>query len=199
MLKRIAETLGFKKKRKSSGPHIVPPGSHPIEPRDISRAASEVVIGLEEAGYKAYVVGGCVRDLLLGLKPKDFDVIMADNLFGDLVSDQIGMITGSLGMLPSATIPCAARAGERIKGGIYEPSHGSAPDISGKGIANPMATILSVAMMFEYAFARPDVARKIEDAVEETLRKGIYTPDLGGDAKSADVTAAVLSALGLTH
>jgi poly(A) polymerase len=74
MLKRIANTLGFNKKRKTSGPHIVPPGSHPIEPRDISPAASEVVSGLEEAGYKAYVVGGCVRDLMLGLKPKDFDV-----------------------------------------------------------------------------------------------------------------------------
>ncbi|MBL4782038.1 MAG: polynucleotide adenylyltransferase PcnB [Porticoccaceae bacterium] len=74
MLKRIAKKLGLKKKRKASGPHIVPPGSHPIEPTDISRAASEVVSGLEQAGYKAYVVGGCVRDLMLGLKPKDFDV-----------------------------------------------------------------------------------------------------------------------------
>ena len=74
MLKRIAKKLGLKKKRKTSGPHIVPPGAHPIEPGDISRAASDVVSGLEEAGYKAYVVGGCVRDLMLGLKPKDFDV-----------------------------------------------------------------------------------------------------------------------------
>ncbi|MBQ0720199.1 MAG: polynucleotide adenylyltransferase PcnB [Gammaproteobacteria bacterium] len=74
MLKRIAKTLGFKKKRTASGPHIVPPGSHPIVPEDMSRGASEVVSGLEQAGYTAYVVGGCVRDLLLGLKPKDFDV-----------------------------------------------------------------------------------------------------------------------------
>lgn len=75
MLKRIANTLGFnRKKRAASGPHIVPPGSHPITPKDISPGASEVVEGLEEAGYKAYVVGGCVRDLLLGLKPKDFDI-----------------------------------------------------------------------------------------------------------------------------
>ncbi|OUS10086.1 poly(A) polymerase [Gammaproteobacteria bacterium 53_120_T64] len=74
MLRRIAKKLGLSKKRKTSGPHIVPPGSHPIEPADLSRAASEVVSGLEQAGYKAYVVGGCVRDLMLGLKPKDFDV-----------------------------------------------------------------------------------------------------------------------------
>lgn len=74
MLKRIAKTLGFKKKRTPAGPHIVPPGSHPIVPEDISRAASDVVSGLEKAGYTAYVVGGCVRDLMLGLKPKDFDV-----------------------------------------------------------------------------------------------------------------------------
>jgi 3-isopropylmalate dehydrogenase len=82
-----------------------------------------------------------------------------------------------------------------VRGGIYEPSHGSAPDISGRGIANPMATILSVAMMFEYAFARVEIARQIEDAVEQTLQRGILTPDLGGTATTNEVTAAVLSAL----
>ena len=131
----------------------------------------------------------------VGSEPKKFDVVLADNLFGDLISDLIGMVAGSLGMLPSATIPCAARAGELIKGGIYEPSHGSAPDISGQGIANPMATILSVAMMFEYAFARIEIAREIENAVEQTLQRGVLTPDLGGTATTTDVTAAVLSAL----
>ena len=128
----------------------------------------------------------------VGSTPKNFDVILADNLFGDLISDLIGMVAGSLGMLPSATIPCAARAGELIKGGIYEPSHGSAPDISGKGIANPMATILSVAMMFEYAFGRPEIAREIENAVEQTLDRGIMTPDLGGTCSTAETTGTVL-------
>jgi 3-isopropylmalate dehydrogenase len=128
----------------------------------------------------------------VGSAPKNFDVLLADNLFGDLISDLIGMVAGSLGMLPSATIPCAARAGELIKGGIYEPSHGSAPDISGKGIANPMATILSVAMMFEYAFGRPEIAREIENAVEQTLDRGIMTPDLGGTCSTAETTATVL-------
>jgi 3-isopropylmalate dehydrogenase len=131
----------------------------------------------------------------VGSEPKKFDVLLADNLFGDLISDLVGMLAGSLGMLPSATIPCAARAGEMVRGGIYEPSHGSAPDISGRGIANPMATILSVAMMFEYAFARVEIARQIEDAVEQTLQRGILTPDLGGTATTNEVTAAVLSAL----
>ena len=131
----------------------------------------------------------------VGSTSKKFDVVLADNLFGDLISDMIGMVAGSLGMLPSATISCAARAGELVKGGIYEPSHGSAPDISGQGIANPMATVLSVAMMFEYAFARVDIARKIESAVEQTLKRGILTPDLGGTVTTADVTSAVLGAL----
>lgn len=130
----------------------------------------------------------------VGSTPKNFDVLLADNLFGDLISDMVGMVAGSLGMLPSATIPCAARTGELIKGGIYEPSHGSAPDISGKGIANPLATILSVAMMFEYAFGRADIAHDIENSVEQTLHKGIITPDLGGTSMTSDVTTAVLNA-----
>ena len=131
----------------------------------------------------------------VGSRPKEFDVIVADNLFGDLISDLVGMVAGSLGMLPSATLPCAAEKGKEITGGIYEASHGSAPDISGKGIANPMATILSVGMMFEYAFAREDIARKIESAVNTTLEQGIMTPDLGGSSTTKEVTDTVLKAL----
>ena len=127
--------------------------------------------------------------------PCDFDVLLADNLFGDLISDMVATVAGSLGMLPSATLPAATRAGEPIKGGIYEPTHGSAPDISGKGIANPAGTILSVAMMFEHAFARPDVTRKIESAVEDVLKAGVLTPDLGGTATTASMTDAVLEVL----
>jgi 3-isopropylmalate dehydrogenase len=128
-------------------------------------------------------------------RPREYDVLLADNLFGDLISDMIGAIAGSLGMLPSATLPAAAISGERIAGGIFEPSHGSAPDISGQGIANPLGTILSVAMMFQYAFGRADLAAEIEQAVGLVLQAGQLPPDLGGDAATAEVTAAVINHL----
>ena len=127
--------------------------------------------------------------------PKAFDVVVADNLFGDLISDMVGAFAGSLGMLPSATLPGPARAGVPIKGGLFEPTHGSAPDISGKGIANPLGTFLSVAMMFEYAFARADIARRIEHSVEQVLNQQILTPDLGGNATTLEMKEAVLTAL----
>ena len=128
-------------------------------------------------------------------RPRDFDVLLADNLFGDLISDMVGAVAGSLGMLPSATLPCAAAPGSRVRGGVFEPTHGTAPDISGKGIANPMATILTVAMMFDYAFARSDLARDIESAVDAVLNAGVLTPDLGGTATTDAVTDAVIAAL----
>ena len=127
--------------------------------------------------------------------PRDFDVLLGDNLFGDLMSDLIAIVSGSLGMLPSATLPAVARVGQPLRGGLYEPTHGSAPDISGKAIANPIGTILSVAMMFEYGFGVIPAARAIETAVERSLASGILPPDLGGTAKTEDVTRAVLGHL----
>lgn len=128
-------------------------------------------------------------------RPRDFDVILADNLFGDLVSDMMGALAGSLGMLPSATLPAPAITGGRVKGGLFEPTHGSAPDISGKGIANPIGAILSVAMMFDYALGRHDLAQRIEAAVERVLQNGPLTPDIGGSTGTADVTNAIIAAL----
>lgn len=128
-------------------------------------------------------------------QPRGFDVLLADNLFGDLMSDLIAAISGSLGMLPSATLPGVARAGRPLKGGLYEPTHGSAPDISGKGIANPLGTILSVAMMFDYGFGAAPAARAIEQAVERTLEADVKTPELGGEARTVDVTNSVLGFL----
>src|SRR5262249_27519441 len=84
-------------------------------------------------------------------RPRDFDLVMADNLYGDMLSDQMGVLAGSLGMLPSPCLAGLPDPGERIAAGIYEPAHGTAPDIAGKGIANPMATHLTVAMLLEYA------------------------------------------------
>jgi 3-isopropylmalate dehydrogenase len=103
--------------------------------------------------------------------PKQFDVIVTTNMFGDILSDAAAMLTGSIGMLPSASL--------NEKGqGMYEPIHGSAPDIAGKGIANPLATILSVAMMLRYSLNEVGMADRIEAAVNKVLDRGLRTPDI---------------------
>ncbi len=126
--------------------------------------------------------------------PRAFDVILADNLFGDILSDQAGAFAGSLGMLPSACLTGMPDERATVTG-IYEPVHGSAPDIAGQGVANPMGTILSVAMMCEFSFGRPDLAPRIEAAVERALEAGHWTPDLGGHATTAQATDAVITEL----
>ena len=103
--------------------------------------------------------------------PKQFDVILTGNIFGDILSDEASMLTGSIGMLPSASLDAHNK-------GLYEPCHGSAPDIAGKDIANPLATILSVAMMMRYTFAREDIAQRIEGAVRKVLQQGLRTGDI---------------------
>jgi 3-isopropylmalate dehydrogenase len=103
--------------------------------------------------------------------PKQFDVMVTTNMFGDILSDCAAMLTGSIGMLPSASLD------ENGKG-MYEPIHGSAPDIAGKGVANPLATILSVAMMLRYSLDAPEMAERIERAVDKVLDAGLRTPDI---------------------
>jgi len=103
--------------------------------------------------------------------PKQFDVMVTKNMFGDILSDAAAMLTGSIGMLPSASLDANSK-------GMYEPIHGSAPDIAGKGVANPLATILSVAMMLRYSLNLPAEAQQIEDAVGRVLDKGLRTPDI---------------------
>jgi 3-isopropylmalate dehydrogenase len=103
--------------------------------------------------------------------PKQFDVILTGNIFGDILSDEASMLTGSIGMLPSASLDAKNK-------GLYEPCHGSAPDIAGKDVANPLATVLSVAMMMRYTFAREDLAQRIETAVRKTLQRGLRTADI---------------------
>ncbi len=105
-------------------------------------------------------------------RPADFDVIVTENLFGDILSDESAMLTGSLGMLPSASL------GADGDPGVFEPVHGSAPDIAGRGTANPLATFLSVAMMLRHGLDRPDDAGRIEAAVDAVLKRGLRTPDL---------------------
>ncbi len=125
-------------------------------------------------------------------RPKDFDVILADNLFGDLLSDQSAAIAGSLGMLPSACLHGLPENGRTDAPAIYEPVHGSAPDIAGQGIANPIGMILSMAMMLEYSAGESACAHKIETAVGSALASGCLPRDLGGNATTAEVTDAVI-------
>ena len=125
-------------------------------------------------------------------RPKQFDVIVTGNLFGDILSDEASMLAGSIGMLPSASLDAAAK-------GLYEPIHGSAPDIAGRDLANPLATILSLAMMFRHTFARADVADRIEAAVRRVLAAGLRTGDIAlpGEATvgTKAMGAAVVAAL----
>jgi 3-isopropylmalate dehydrogenase len=106
--------------------------------------------------------------------PSRFDVLLTENMFGDILSDEAAMITGSLGMLPSASLGASGP-------GVFEPVHGSAPDIAGKRIANPLATFLSVAMMLRHGLDRAQDADALEEAVETTLGQGLRTPDLAWD------------------
>jgi 3-isopropylmalate dehydrogenase len=126
-------------------------------------------------------------------RPAEFDVIVTENLFGDILSDESAMLTGSLGMLPSASL------GDDGRPGLFEPVHGSAPDIAGEGIANPLATFLSAAMMLRHGFGRGEDAERIEDAVDAVLERGLRTPDLATEGEEAvgteEMTEAVLGEL----
>ncbi len=124
--------------------------------------------------------------------PKKFDVVVTGNLFGDILSDEAAMLTGSIGMLPSASLDVSGK-------GLYEPSHGSAPDIAGRNLANPLATILSAAMMLRFSLGQPEAADRIEAAVSEVLASGLRTADIApaggavvGTREMGDAVVAVL-------
>jgi 3-isopropylmalate dehydrogenase len=120
--------------------------------------------------------------------PRHFEVILTENMFGDILSDEAAMLTGSIGMLPSASLGSQGP-------GVFEPVHGSAPDIAGTGAANPLAMILSAAMMLRYGLGRERQAAAVESAVERALAEGLRTPDLGGTANTEAATQAVLKYL----
>ena len=119
-------------------------------------------------------------------RPRDFDVILTENMFGDILSDEAAMLTGSIGMLPSASL------GAPEAPGVFEPVHGSAPDIAGTGAANPLATVGSVAMMLRHGLGRPEEADALDRAVDGALADGLRTRDLGGEATTEEATRAVL-------
>src|SRR3954465_8129934 len=121
--------------------------------------------------------------------PRHFGVILTENMFGDILSDEAAMLTGSIGMLPSASL------GAEGDPGLFEPVHGSAPDIAGRGIANPLATILSSALLLRHGLGLSAEADAVESAVDRALESGLRTPDLGGDATTDEATRAVLEQL----
>jgi 3-isopropylmalate dehydrogenase len=133
-------------------------------------------------------------------RPADFDVILTENMFGDILSDEAAMIAGSIGLLASASL--GASAGGRKPPGLFEPVHGSAPDIAGKGVANPLATFGSVALMLRHSLGMEDAAAAVESAVDRVLERGFRTPDLATDRSeeqtvgTAEMTRAVIEELG---
>ena len=129
----------------------------------------------------------------LMMRPHNFDVVLCCNQLGDLLSDLTGAYAGSLGMLPSACL--AANPDTEQVFGIYESTSGSAPDIAGQDIANPIGMILSVGMLFTYTFKRPELAHQLEQAIEQTLAAGIKTADIGGTSNSTEMTSAILQRL----
>lgn len=155
-----------------------------------SRLWREVMHNLKkqypEVEYADMLVDNAAMQLIRN--PKQFDVMVASNMFGDILSDEASQLTGSIGMLPSASLG-------NTKKGLYEPIHGSAPDIAGKNLANPIATVLSVSMMLSYSFNLDDLAKKIENAVEKTLKNGFFTKDIGGDLTTNQITDKILEYL----
>jgi 3-isopropylmalate dehydrogenase len=143
------------------------------------------------------LVDSCAMHLVTN--PSRFDVIVTENMFGDILTDEAAVLTGSIGLLPSASLGAAATTGTRM--GLYEPIHGSAPDLVGRHSANPVGTILSAAMMLRHSLGREAEARLIEIAVAEAIRDGVRTRDLGGHASTremADAVIARLSGVGVT-
>ncbi|MEE4212090.1 MAG: 3-isopropylmalate dehydrogenase [Parvularcula sp.] len=151
------------------------------------RTVDELAPEYPEVSVEHVLVDAMTMHLLS--RPAAYDVIITENLFGDILSDEAAAIAGSLGLAASASLGSPGRPG------LFEPVHGSAPDIVGRGIANPLGAILSAALLLRHAGGQPQAAETIEAAVGEVLRSGITTPDLGGKASTDEVTEAVLARL----
>ncbi len=151
------------------------------------QVVTEVGAEYPDVTLEHQLVDACAMRLIRA--PKEFDVVVTENLFGDILTDEASMLSGSLGMLPSASL------GEAGTPGLYEPIHGSAPDIADKGLANPLGAIASVAMMFRLSLGHEAAAAAVDAAVDAVVRAGTLTADLGGSASTAEVGAAVVAAL----
>ena len=159
---------------------------------ETSRLWREVVMRVHSAEFPTIELEHLLVDnaaMRLVAAPRHFDVILTENMFGDILSDEAAMLTGSIGMLPSASL------GAPGDPGLFEPVHGSAPDIAGQGIANPLAMFLAAAMMLRHGLGFQDEAAALESAVDRALDGGLRTRDLGGTASTAEATEAVLEHL----
>jgi 3-isopropylmalate dehydrogenase len=155
---------------------------------------TEMAEAYPEVTVEHQLVDSCAMRLVRS--PRDFDVIVTENLFGDILTDEAAMLTGSLGMLPSASLGAVTGdPGGRGLPGVYEPIHGSAPDLAGQGVANPVGAILSAAMMLRLSLGLPDAATQVEAAVGAVIESGILTAELGGTATTEQVGDAVVTAL----
>jgi 3-isopropylmalate dehydrogenase len=166
---------------------------------ETSRLWREVVSELHSREFPHVALEHVLVDnaaMQLVSSPRHFDVILTENMFGDILSDEAAMLTGSIGMLPSASLGDGSPPGEDSTGpsgpGLFEPVHGSAPDIAGQGIANPLAMFLSAAMMLRHGLALETEAATVESAVQRALDGGLRTADLGGEASTAQAAKAVL-------
>jgi 3-isopropylmalate dehydrogenase len=165
---------------------------------ETSRLWREVVHGIHGAEFPNLELEHLLVDnaaMKLIAAPRHFDVILTENMFGDILSDEAAMLTGSIGMLPSASLAGGSAADEPAGPGVFEPVHGSAPDIAGTGAANPLAMLLSAAMMLRHGLALEAQATAVDSAVELALADGLRTRDLGGTASTAEATQAVLQHL----
>lgn len=189
-IKRIGR-LAFESARKRGGRLCSVDKANVLEVTELWREViSDMAADYPDVELSHMYVDNAAMQLIR--QPKQFDVMVTGNMFGDILSDAAAMLTGSIGMLPSASLDAKSK-------GMYEPIHGSAPDIAGKNIANPIATILSVAMMLRYSLNLPDMALKIENAVGKVLDKGLRTADIyqPGNTKlsTSEMGTAILDAL----
>ena len=194
---RVAR-IAFDAARRRHGRAVAPQPGRAVAPRppkvtsvdkanvlETSRLWRETVTALHAAEYADVELEHMYVDnaaMQLVRDPARFDVILTENMFGDILSDEASQITGSIGMLPSASLGAA-------KGGLYEPIHGSAPDIAGKGIANPLATILSAALMLRHAFGLADEADAVDQAVSDVLASGVRTADIASPSGASSAVS----------
>ncbi len=159
-----------------------------LETSRLWRAVAERVVRAEfpDCALEHQLVDSCAMQLVR--RPADFDVVVTENMFGDILTDEASVLAGSIGLLPSASLGAGTL-------GLYEPIHGSAPDIAGQGVANPYGTIMSVAMLLRHSLGLETEARAVEAAVGAAIDAGVFTPDLGGTARTAQAGAAVVEAV----
>ena len=180
---RLAFTLARNRKRKVTS---VDKANVLESSRLWRKVAGQVAKDFPDVAFENMLVDSTAMRLITA--PASFDVVVTENMFGDILTDEAAVIAGSLGLLPSASIGAGGP-------GLYEPIHGSAPDIAGKGIANPVGTILSAALLLRHSLGLEAEAGCIEDAVNVTLDRGILTPDLGGKATTRDVAESILEVI----